>query len=185
MRLVQFEHAPQNIAGRHGDRAAVSVETVVNHLRGGFGGPGHDTDRARIGLQHDVDIRWIHRALIVRIIARHGLQKDRLRQAHALFLRKFFRGHELAARHARHVGNDRFDFRDTVLFQELLNRAGHNSPCGCAHAAGFTECGEQRARKWILCKLPLRMPLQSEGETRAIRHPERLDNAVRSARLDE
>ncbi len=148
MRLVQFEHPAQHIARRHGDRPAVAVEAIMNHLRGGLRRPRHDAHRLRIRLEHDVDVRRIHRALIVRIVAGDRLQENRLRQAHALLLGEFLRGHELAARHARHVRDDGFDFRDTVFFQELLNRAGHKSPCQLMRAAtGFTKCGKQAREK--------------------------------------
>ena len=100
----------------------------MNHLRGGFGRPGHHAHGLRIGLEHDVDVRRIHRALIVRIVAGDRLQENRLRQPHALFFGEFLRRHELAARDPRHVRNDRFDFGDAVFFQELLNRARHKSP---------------------------------------------------------
>ncbi len=116
MSLVQLEDPPQDVARRHGDRPAVPVEAIMNHLGGGFRGPWHHADRLWIRLQHDVDIRRIHGALIFRIIARHRLQEDRLGQAHALLLGKFLRGHELAARHAGHVRDDGFDFRDPMFF---------------------------------------------------------------------
>ncbi len=51
MRLVQIEHPPQHIARRHGDGAAVAVKAIVDHLRGGLGGPGHHAHRLRIRLQ--------------------------------------------------------------------------------------------------------------------------------------
>ena len=66
VRLVQLEHPAQHIARRHGNRPTVAVEAVVNHLRRGLGRPGHHPHGFRIGLEHDVDVRRIHRALIVR-----------------------------------------------------------------------------------------------------------------------
>jgi hypothetical protein len=128
LRLVQIEHPPQHIARRHGDGAAIAVEAIVNHLRRRFRGPRHDPYGLRIRLQHDVDVRRIHRALVLRIVPGDGLQEDRFRQTHALFFRKFLGGHQLAAGDTGHVRNDRLDFGNTVFSQELLNRARHTSP---------------------------------------------------------
>src|SRR5260370_38755857 len=71
-----------------------------------------------------------------------------------------------------------------MLSQELLNRTRHKSPFDFARPTGFTKCRKQRARKWILCKLPFRMPLHAQGEIRCVGDPERLDDSVRCARLD-
>ena len=46
----------------------------------------------------------------------------------------FVRRHDLAARDARHVGDDRLDFGDAVVFQELLDVAHRAAPCSRAHA---------------------------------------------------
>src|SRR5260370_34587646 len=70
------------MARRHGDRPAVAIKTIMNDLSGGFRGPGHHAHGFRIRFQHDVDIRRIHGALIVRIVAGDRLQEDRFRQAH-------------------------------------------------------------------------------------------------------
>ena len=120
---VQLEHVLQHVARRHRHGAAVRIEAVVDDLRGRLGGPRHDANRVRIGLEHDVDLGRTDRALVVRIFARDGLQEDAFRQAHALFFGEFLRRHDLAARHAGHVGNDGLDFGDAVLFEELLNDA--------------------------------------------------------------
>ena len=42
VRLIQLEHPAQHIARRHGHRAAIAIEAVVNHLRGRLGRPGYD-----------------------------------------------------------------------------------------------------------------------------------------------
>ena len=182
VRLVELQHPPQHVARRHGDGAAVAVEAIVNHLRGGLGGPGHHPHRLRVGLQHDVDVRGVHRALIVRIVAGDRLQEYRLGQPHALLFGEFLRRHELAARDARHVRDDGLDFRDAVFLQKLLNRAGHKSPSACcAPPGGFAEGLEQRAGKRVLLELPFRMPLQAQRETLRVGDPERLDDAIRCA----
>jgi hypothetical protein len=118
----------QNPARRHAHAPAVGIEAVVDHLRRGLGGPGHAAHGARVGLEDDVDLGRAHRLVGVgRIVAGHGLQEDALGQAHALFLAEFLRGHDLAARDAGHVGDDRLDFRDAVVAQELPDFIRHVS----------------------------------------------------------
>ena len=120
---VQLQNVLQHVARRHRHRASVRIEAVVNDLRRRLGGPRHDANRAWIGLENDVDFRRADGAFVVGIFAGHGLQEDAFRQAHALFFGELRRGHDLAARHARHVGNDRLDFGDAVFFEKLLDDA--------------------------------------------------------------
>ena len=66
--------------------------SIVNDLRGRLCGPRHDTQRRRVGLEHDVDLGRADRAVVVRILARDGLQEDALGHAHALVFRKLVAG---------------------------------------------------------------------------------------------
>ena len=88
------------------------------------GSAAQGTTRSVFGsaLQHDVDLGWADRAVVVRVFARDGLQEDALRHPHALVLGELGRRHDLAARDARHVGHDGLDFGDAVLLEELLDR---------------------------------------------------------------
>ena len=141
---VELEHAAQHVARRHRHRAAVVVEAVVDHLRGRLGGPGHDADRLRVAGQHDVDLRRVNRAVVVRVFAGDGLQEQRLGQAHALVLGVLLRRHDLAARDAGHVGDDGLDLGDRMILQQLLDVA-HRLRLVRAFTAGLAEGREQRA----------------------------------------
>ena len=126
---VEFQDVLQQLARRHRHLAPIRVETIVNHLRGGFRRPRHHPHGLRIGLEHDIDLGRAHRRPgVARIVTGHGLQKNALRQAHAGILRKFLGRHEFAARDARHVGNDGFDFRNAMVAEELLYLISHTSP---------------------------------------------------------
>ena len=120
---IQLEHMLEQIARRHGHGPAIRIEAVVNDLGGRLGGPGHDANGARIRFQDDIDLRRADRTIVVGIFAGDSLQKDALRQTHALVFRELRGGHDLAPRHAGHVRDDRFDFRDSMFFEELLDGA--------------------------------------------------------------
>jgi len=75
VRFIEFQNPPQHIARRHGDWPAVAVEAIMDHLRGGFCRPWHHSHRLRVRLEDNVDVRRIHGTLVVRVVARDGLQK--------------------------------------------------------------------------------------------------------------
>ena len=159
------------------------IEAVVDHLRGGLGGPGHAPHGLRIGLEDDVDLGRAHRLVGVgRIVAGHRLQEDALRQAHALVFGELLRGHDLAARDAGHVRDDGLDFGDAVVAEELSDFVCHGIVLTifslCAVTRRLAELGEQRRRKRIAHHLPFRMPLHRERERRRRLHAERLDQPV-------
>jgi hypothetical protein len=105
----------------------------VDHLCRGLGGPGHGAYGAPIGLQHDVDLGGAHRGRgIRRVITGHGLQEDALRQAQALLFREFLGRHDLAARDASHVRDDRLDLGNPAFAEEGSDLAGHVSPAPVA-----------------------------------------------------
>jgi hypothetical protein len=124
-RGIEVEDVAQHVTRRHGHRPAVGIEAVVDHLRGRLRSPRHDARRCRVGLHHDVDLRRADRAVVFRIVARHGLQEDALGHAHALVFRELHRRHHLATRDAGHVGHDGLDFGNAVLLEELLDRGAH------------------------------------------------------------
>jgi hypothetical protein len=133
------------------------------------GSAAQGTTRTVFGsaFKHDVDVRRIHRALIFRVVAGDRLQKNRLGQPHALFFGEFFRGHELAARHAGHVRDDGFDFRNAVFLQELLNRARHKSPCAGALRLASPNAANNARENGFFGKLPFRMPLHTQARSSA------------------
>ncbi len=98
----------------------------MDHLRGGLGRPRHAPHRLLIGLEHDVDFGRAHgSAGLRRVIPGHGLQEHALRQAHAAVFGELFRGHDLAAGDAGHVGNDGLHLGDTVIAEELADLTHH------------------------------------------------------------
>src|SRR6185295_5878567 len=98
-----------------------------------------------ICLKHDVDFGRTYSAVVLWVLTGYRLQKNAFGQAHALLFGKLFRRHDLAARHARHVRNDRLDSRDAMILEELLDAAGHDSSFRKAPATRRAERGEQGA----------------------------------------
>src|SRR6185437_10837306 len=98
----------------------------------------------RVRLENDVDLRRAHSLChLRRIVARHRLQKDALREAHALLFGELLGGHDLAPRDPCHVGDDRLDLIDAVIAKELLNVTRHASP---ARITSFVRARDSRPR---------------------------------------
>ncbi len=123
---IQLEHVTQHVTRCHRHAAPVRVETIVDDLRGRLSSPRHAAHRLRIGLEHDVDLGGAHGvAGLRRVIARHRLQENAFRQAHAFVFGKLLRGHDLAARDACHVRDDGLHFGNAVIAEELLDFVSH------------------------------------------------------------
>ena len=123
---VELEHVTQHMARRHGDPPPVRVETIVDHLRGGLGRPGHAADGFRIRLEDNIDLGRAHGfAGLERIVAGYRLQKDAFRQPHAAVFGELLGGHDLAPRDSRHIGNDGLDLGNPMVAEELPNLARH------------------------------------------------------------
>ena len=138
-RFVQLQHMAKHMPWRHGHATTIGIKTIVDYLRGGLGSPRHHAHRARIGLEHDVDLGRTHcRIGVERIVASYRLQKDALWQAQPCIHGELLGGHDLAARDTCHVGNDRLDFRGAMFLKELMNLTGHRSPVLAAFSGTFT-----------------------------------------------
>src|SRR5438105_3899963 len=121
---VELEDVAQHVSRRHRYPTAVGIEAIMDHLRGGLGGPWHAPHGLLIGLEDDVDFRRAHGiAGVGRVVAGHGLQKHALGQAHAAVLGELLRGHDLAAGDSGHVGDDGLDLGDAVIAEELPDLA--------------------------------------------------------------
>ena len=173
---------PEHVARRHRDRAAVVIETVVDDLRGGLRGPWHDARRGRVGLEHDVDLRRVDCAIVLRVLAGDGLQEDALGHAHALVLGELDRGHHLAARNAGHVRDDGLDLGNAVFLEELLDRRAHGHfPFACALAARPKAANSARENGFfITCHSGCHCTASAKPGRRT--HAEGLDEAIRRAR---
>src|SRR5580704_8046330 len=134
---------------RHGDPAAIRVEAVVDHLRGGFGSPRDASYGLGIGLEDDVDLGRAHRiAGVSRIVAGHRLQEHALRQAHTAIFGELLGRHDLAARDASHIGNDGLHLGDAVITEKLPDLTHHVTRLSfySAHARGWPRQKPQTAR---------------------------------------
>ena len=112
---VEIEHSPQHVAGGRGHRCAVGVEAIVDDLRGRLRRPRYQSDRALVGVQHDVAIRWIDRALVLGIVSGDGLQDQRFGEVQAEGAAVRRDRHDLAAGDPGHVGHQRLDLGDRAL----------------------------------------------------------------------
>ena len=159
----------------------------MDDLCRGLGRPGHPSHRLRVCLENDVDFGRAHRiARVRRIVAGDCLQENALRQAHAAVVGEFLRGHDLAARDAGHVRNDRLDLGNAVVAEKLPDLTHHTNTLLRlrAPAARRPKGCEQRPGKWMTHDFPLGMPLHREGKTRRVLHPECFDQAVGGPRFD-
>ncbi len=136
--FVELEHAAQHVARRQRKRRAVECKTVVDDLRRGLLGPGHRTQRVGVGLQEHVRVG--HRGeVLLGVVAGHGHGQHRLGQAQAHGRVVFVARHDLAARLARHVGDQAFDFGDAVFVQPLLDAMGVGGGGDVGHGRGGVE----------------------------------------------
>ena len=109
--FVQIAHPAQHAAGGKRHQVAVVVKAVVNHLRRGVGGPGHDAHGAGVGPQLHVFVGRIHHIVVgaaLRKLARHAHAHNALRQAHAPVFGELATGQDFSACHAGQVGHQAF-----------------------------------------------------------------------------
>ena len=92
----------------------VAVVAVEKHRGGRIRGPGHGSQRIRVGHEQHVAIFDI--VGILHVVARDRLREHALRHLH-LALTELARRHDLAARRTCHVGHERLDVFD-IAFQE-------------------------------------------------------------------
>ncbi len=114
---VELEHVFQHGARGVIDGLAVLEVAVVNDLRGGVGGPGHDTRRARVGHQIHVTVGIGDQgfeAFILGPVAGDGEADDAFRQTHAAVFGELAARQDLAARHPGQVGHEAFDFGNAL-----------------------------------------------------------------------
>ncbi|MCY1524795.1 hypothetical protein D9M68_597460 [compost metagenome] len=133
--VEQLTHVAQHAARREGHQLAVVVEAVVDHLRGGVGGPGHDARGGRVRAQLHVAVGRLDHVVVRpagRKLPRHPHRHDRLRQAHAAVLGELLTRQDLAARHAGQVGHQALDLGHAVLVEPVLQIVeGHFFVSGC------------------------------------------------------
>ena len=142
--LVARHHVAQDRARRELAQLAGELAAVVDGQRARHAGPGHGLDRGVVGHQQHVRI-LVGKDRVVRVVARHALHRDRLRDAQLGAARERGRRHQLAARVAGDVGEHAFDVRDAPG-REIGRQVGG---WGVAHAAirsGPTGCRLQRAQ---------------------------------------
>src|SRR5690606_22187496 len=97
--------------------------------------PGNEADR--VGVRHHVDVDGggVGDVLVRGIVAGHGLDEDRFRDAHAAVaqaLDELVVGQDLAAGDAVHVGHQALDLGDAVLLDELADSVHRSWPAGDA-----------------------------------------------------
>ena len=123
--LEQFQHLAQDVASGQGVRPAVHGVAVVNDLGGGFARPGDHAHGARIGHENHVGIgRLDETPVLVGILAGYTLDHDAFGKAGMPPAEKLVGRNELAARIARHIGNQALHFGNLVPFQPFLYGLG-------------------------------------------------------------
>ena len=104
----------------------VAQHAIGDHLRGGLVVPGHEGERRRVRLQHEVAVAHVDGdGAGRRKVPGERVDQDVLRQpvlAAGEALDELVRGQNLAARHACKVGHDALDLDDAPLFQPGLDR---------------------------------------------------------------
>ena len=112
---------------------AVPQHAIGDHLGGGLVVPGHEGERRRIRLQHEIAVAHVDGdGARRREVAGERMDQDVLRQAVLAAgeaLDELVGGQNLAARHACEVGHDALDLDDAPLSEPGLDR-----PVVVAHA---------------------------------------------------
>ncbi len=119
---IEFQDLLEHVARRQLDGVALLVVGVVDHLGGGFDGPGHQVHRVAVGAADHVDVRRVEQFVIdvvFDIVAGHGLQQNALGQAHAFFGNELVGRRDLAPGDPGQIANHAFDFCDLVVFQPI------------------------------------------------------------------
>ena len=90
----------QHRARRVGDQLAVTVEAVVQHLRGRVGRPGHDAHRARVGAQVHVAVGGVDHVVVRAFLGNSPVTPIATIASgtHAAVLGEFLARQDLAAR---------------------------------------------------------------------------------------
>ena len=162
--VEQLAHVAQHRARRKGHAHTVAVVAVVDDLRRGVGGPGHDAHGGRVRAQVHVAVRGRDDVVVgplFRELARHAHGHDGFGQAHAAVFVELLTRQDLAARHAREVGHQALDLGDAVAVQPLLQVAeGELVSGGHGHVS----------LRWVLFSGSLRGG--SNGLLRAEQEPE-------------
>jgi len=119
----QITHPAQNGARGKRHQIALVVKAVVDHLRGGVGGPRHDAHGRRIRAQLHVLVGGVDHVVVGTAFgefARDTHRHHRLRQAHAAIFGELDARQDLAPCHAGQVGHQAFHFGHAALVEPLL-----------------------------------------------------------------
>ena len=119
----QVADLAQHAARGKGNQIASVVKTVMDDLRRGVGGPGHDAHRGRVRAQLHVLVGRVNHVVVgaaFRKLTRHAHGHNGLRQAHAPVFGKFGARQDFSPGHAGQVGYQAFDFGHAALVKPLL-----------------------------------------------------------------
>jgi hypothetical protein len=124
--IEQVADPAQHRTRRERHHLAVLVVAVVDDLRGRVGRPRHDAHGGRVGAQVHVAVGGVDHVVVRAFFGefpRHAHGDHRLGQPHAAVLGEFLAGQDLAARHARQVGDEAFDLGDAALVEPVFEVA--------------------------------------------------------------
>ena len=109
----------QDIAWRHFNGTAVGIEAIMDNERSRLLCPRDEPKAVKIGLEENIFVRRVHRALVFRVLARHRLKEDCLWKPHPNLFAVFMRRDEFSSRNAGHVRDDGFNLVNPVVTQPL------------------------------------------------------------------
>ena len=98
MGVIHVDHPAQNVAWRKGNRRALAVEGVMDHLKRPVRSPGRGGGGRHVGAQDHVALDKAAFAGCFAPITCDGLEKDGIGQVKVFLAREFRRWHRLAAR---------------------------------------------------------------------------------------
>ena len=121
-----LQQAREHAAGVEGRVPAAPQHAIGDHLRGGLVVPGHEGERGRVRLQHEVAVAHVDGdGARRREVAGERVDEDVLGQAVLAAGEPFDElvgGQDLAARHAREVGHDALDLDDAAFSEPGFDR---------------------------------------------------------------
>ena len=136
---IELQHALQHEARRDVDGGAVGIDAVADHLGGRLLVPGHQADGRAVRDHVDVAVLGAGHVLVVRKIAGHGLDEDRLWHPEAPIAQdaqELLGRQDLAAGDARQIRHQALHFGDPMILDEGLQET---------HAVSAAEPGRRRS----------------------------------------
>ena len=122
--VIEVHHPLEDVARRIGDRVALAVIGVMDHLQRPVPGPGRGGGRGHVGAQDHVALDEPLGPRRLAPVAGDGLVEDRIRQMEIILPRELAGGHGLAPRDAGQVRYDAFHLVQAAVFKEKARSLG-------------------------------------------------------------